>query len=178
MSSKEVLRAEGIKKMKNQSLEEKRERDRFLTESFLSHPLYKEAETVASFLSMDLEFDTRLLIDRALADGKKVYLPKTLPGRQMTFLPYHPDKLKQSPFGVWEPFESGPAISKDQLDLIQVPGVVWDERGYRIGFGGGYYDRYLADYPGATLSLAYGFQKASFKEESFDISVGEVIWSD
>ncbi len=67
-------------------------------------------------------------------------------------------------------------VEKDRHDLIIVPGVAFSKDGYRIGYGGGYYDRYLADYQGSTLSLAADFQMQPFlTKESHDIPVQFIV---
>ena len=114
------------------------------------------------------------LIDQAQADGKRVLVPKVIGPGQMVFLPYDPEHLQESYFGVLEP-SRGQVFSKEAIDLIHVPGLAFNAKGYRIGHGGGYYDRYLADYQGATVSTIYDFQQAIFKEEDHDIPVQEVI---
>ena len=92
----------------------------------------------------------------------------------MVFLPYDAGRLVESYFGVLEPVD-GPIFSKEDIDFIHVPGVAFNALGFRIGHGGGYYDRYLADYSGATISTIYDFQKKEFQEEAHDIPVQEVI---
>lgn len=92
----------------------------------------------------------------------------------MVFVDYDPEDLVLSYFGVWEP-ASSVAVAKEEIDLIHVPGVVFNEQGYRIGHGGGYYDRYLADYEGATVSTIYACQEGEFEPESHDIAVEEVL---
>ena len=67
------------------------------------------------------------------------------------------------------------ASMKDKIDLIHVPGVAFNDKGFRVGYGAGYYDRYLADFCGATVSTIYDFQRYSFEEESHDVAVREVF---
>lgn len=77
-------------------------------------------------------------------------------------------------FGILEPIGDQP-VPKSTIDLIHVPGVVFDPSGYRIGYGGGFYDRYLADYGGVTLATAYGFQLGDVVAEPHDIPVKELV---
>lgn len=80
-----------------------------------------------------------------------------------------------SSFGVEEPlvFEK---VVKDEIDLLIVPGLIFSSEGYRIGFGGGYYDRFLKDFQGPTVSLAFGEQiRDDWQPENFDIPVAKII---
>lgn len=66
-------------------------------------------------------------------------------------------------------------VDKTEIDLIHVPGVVFNSQGFRIGYGGGYYDRYLVDFAGASISSIYSFQKSDFEPDYHDIAVKEVL---
>ena len=172
---KESIRAAVLQALAIQDREKKAQKDREMTALILAHPSYQAAQTVATYLPMDHEFDSYGLIEAAQAAGKRVLVPKVVGPGQMVFLPYDPSQLVESYFGVLEP-RTGQAVDKADIDLIHVPGVAFNDRGYRIGHGGGYYDRYLADYPGATISTIYDFQRKEFSEENHDIPVQEVIY--
>lgn len=87
------------------------------------------------------------------------------------FAKYDKENLVRSKFGLLEP-KSEIAV---EPDFILVPGLIWNDEGYRIGFGGGYYDRYLANFEGSTASVLYDFQKMDFEAESHDIAVQELF---
>lgn len=172
---KESIRAAILQALAIQDREKKAQKDREMTALILAHPSYQAAQTIATYLPMDHEFGSYGLIVAAQAAGKRVLVPKLVGPGQMVFLPYDPSQLVESYFGVLEP-RTGQAVDKADIDLIHVPGVAFNDRGYRIGHGGGYYDRYLADYPGATISTIYDFQRKEFSEENHDIPVQEVIY--
>ena len=171
---KESIRAAVLQALDLQDKEQKAAADKEMTALVLAHPSYQAAQTIATYLPMDHEFDSYGLIEAAQAAGKRVLVPKVVGPGRMVFLPYVAEQLVESYFGVLEPI-AGQAVDKADIDLIHVPGVAFNDRGYRIGHGGGYYDRYLADYPGATISTIYDFQRKEFSEESHDIPVQEVI---
>ena len=87
---------------------------------------------------------------------------------------YDERHLQKSSFGLMEP-TSEEAVDKTEIDLIHVPGVVFNSQGFRIGYGGGYYDRYLADFAGASISSIYSFQQSDFEPDYHDIAVKEVL---
>lgn len=172
---KKVLRQQVIARLKALTPTEKMRRDQRLTECFLKSSAYKSCQILAVFLSMDFEFDTSSIITRAQKDGKTICVPKTYAEGQMTFLLYNEENLVVSQFGVKEPSQ-GEVVEHSDIDLILVPGLAWNQEGYRIGFGGGFYDRYLSDYEGRTISLVYDFQKIDFKAELHDVAIQEVIY--
>ena len=92
----------------------------------------------------------------------------------MIFCPYDKDNLVKTRFGLWEPAVAN-AVDKSQIDVIHVPGLGFNPAGFRIGYGGGYYDRYLADYDGHTVSTIYEFQKVEFQADCHDMAVKEVF---
>ncbi|VUW97393.1 putative 5-formyltetrahydrofolate cyclo-ligase [Streptococcus constellatus] len=168
------LRKAIVRKLKRQELIVKQQRDVLLTQYLLESSVYQHARTVATYLSLPHEFDTRLFIEQAQADGKRVLTPKTYPEGRMVFVDYDPNDLELTAFGVWEP-RSERVVEKAHIDLIHVPGVAFNKSGYRIGYGGGYYDRYLADFKGVTVSTIYPCQLADFQPDGYDIPVQEVL---
>ena len=172
---KAELRKKILQEMKTLSQEQKQAMDRVLTERFLKHPFYQEAKTIATYLSFPHEFQTQELIKRMLKDGKKVLIPKTYPKGRMDFVVYHPQQLVKTSFGLLEPQGDLEVVEPSQIDLIHVPGLAFTTGGYRIGYGGGYYDRYLEHFAGHTMSTIYPCQVQEFNSENHDIPVQEVL---
>ena len=172
---KAELRKKILQEMKALSQEQKQAMDQVLTERFLQHPFYQEAKTIATYLSFPHEFQTQELIEQALKDGKKVLIPKTYPKGRMDFVVYHPQQLVKTSFGLLEPKGDLEVVEPSQIDLIHVPGLAFTREGYRIGYGGGYYDRYLEHFTVQSLSTIYPCQVQEFNSEDHDIPVQEVL---
>lgn len=172
---KKILRSETIAAMKGLPQSVKAEADSQLTQRFIQLSAFQEAQTLATYLSMGHEFSTASLIQAALQDGKRICVPRTYPQGRMEFVEYDPEILEKTRFGLLEPTEQGKVVDKSEIDLIHVPGVVFQSEGYRIGYGAGYYDRYLADYSGKTVSTIYSIQEGEFQPDTFDIAVQEVL---
>ncbi|MGT2846465.1 5-formyltetrahydrofolate cyclo-ligase [Streptococcus massiliensis] len=171
---KKDLRQAVLARMKAMTEPEKKRADAWLTDAFLASSSYKNAKVLATYLSMPHEFDTQRLIERAFSDGKRLLVPKTYGQGRMIFVDYDPQDLQLSRFGLLEPMSEA-AVDKSILDLIHVPGVAFNAAHYRIGYGGGYYDRYLADFQGATISTIYSQQEADFLPTKYDVAVKEVF---
>ena len=172
---KSELRKQVLQEMKAIPREQKQAMDQALTEGLLQHPFYQEANTIATYLSFPHEFQTQELIEQAMKDGKKVLIPKTYPKGRMDFVVYDPQQLVKTSFGLLEPQGDLEVVDASQIDLIHVPGLAFTTDGYRIGYGGGYYDRYLKYFPGHTLSTIYPCQIQDFSPENHDIPVEEVL---
>lgn len=141
--------------------------------------LWRDAQTIGVYLSVGNEWDTREIVKRALEEGRDVVIPKTFPDtKEMVF--YQITDLSQTvkgPFNLEEPdtIHTEP-VDKDRIDLLIVPGLVFTKNGYRIGFGGGYYDRFLADFIRPTVSILHSSQIIdTFGVEHFDIPVNYYI---
>ena len=172
---KSELRKQVLQEMKAIPRKQKQAIDQALTEGLLQHPFYQEANTIATYLSFPYEFQTQELIEQALKDGKKVLIPKTYPKGRMDFVIYDPQQLVKTSFGLLEPQGDLEVVDASQIDLIHVPGLAFTTEGYRIGYGGGYYDRYLEYFSGHTLSTIYPCQIQDFIPENHDIPVQEVL---
>ncbi|MBY0122388.1 5-formyltetrahydrofolate cyclo-ligase [Bacillus sp. S/N-304-OC-R1] len=140
---------------------------------------WRDAKTIGLTISRQPEVDTYQIIRRAWEEGKQVVIPKCLPkNREMIFRTLNQfDQLESVYYGLLEPIESETTeICPSSIDLLIVPGLAFTESGYRLGFGGGYYDRFLTKYNGHTLSLAFQLQIVSqLPVETHDIPVEKLI---
>ncbi|MEK6190644.1 MAG: 5-formyltetrahydrofolate cyclo-ligase [Carnobacterium alterfunditum] len=176
---KQVLRQKMISFLKKISLEEKTAIEKKLEEKLFDSQEWKAAERVGVTLSQGFEWNTLGIIERAWQEDKLVCAPKCIPQyKAMVF--YDFTKLEQLEKGFHHLIEPKPQetkeVSKTDIDLVLVPGLIFDKKGYRIGFGGGYYDRFLKDFPNQTIALIYSKQVlSSLPIESFDISVQKII---
>jgi 5-formyltetrahydrofolate cyclo-ligase len=141
--------------------------------------MWKQAEIVGVTVSNYPEVDTLQIIRKAWEQGKKVVVPKCYPkDKTMTFHELSEfTQLESVYYGLLEPkISQSPEIAADLIDLLIVPGLAFSKSGYRLGFGGGYYDRFLAGYNGNTVSLAFPIQlKDDIPIEVHDISVKKLI---
>lgn len=149
-------------------------------EQIVKLPEYHQAETLLVYVDCKHETETSDLIRRAWKDGKKVAVPKVI-GQNMNFfyITSLEKDLEDGYFGIREPYERNPADEAADLpdSLMVMPGVAFDERRHRIGYGGGFYDRYLEAHPGLrTVALAFEFQvKEEVPFEKFDILPGKIV---
>lgn len=152
---KKVLRRRVREQLNGLSPEEVRRSDDALFARFMALPQVEEARTIFAFWGVPgREPDTARLIEALLARGKRVGLPRMLPGRAMEVRLYDPARpLIKAPFNLLEPDEDCPILRKEEIDLALVPALCYDRRGFRLGFGGGYYDRWLTDFSGRTVGL-------------------------
>ncbi len=125
-----------------------------LIQGFLALPQLRAAGTVLLFCGVGNEIDTLPLIEQLLGQGKVVCLPKCLPGRRMQALQITAlTDLRPGAYGIPEPGEDCAVVERDIIELILVPNLCCDRQGFRLGHGGGYYDRYLMGYTGFTVAL-------------------------
>lgn len=143
---------------------------------------YTKASNVMIYVSFGSEVMTRPIIDDMLNNGKRVFIPVTVPKTKaliVSELKNYDDDLVVGHFGVLEPKEDTlRPVEPNILDLVIVPGVAFDRRGYRIGYGGGYYDRFLPRLPdkATTVSLAFDMQLIDHIPTSqYDIPVEYII---
>lgn len=135
---------------------------------------FNNAATLLAYMPFRREVDVRPVVEQSWALGKRVFLPKVDPEnkRMFPYLVRSYDDLKPGAYGILEPDPTRtPFGHLDALDLVFVPGVVFDRNGYRIGYGGGYYDRFLLRLPAGTytVGVAFSFQVTEFiPREAYD----------
>ena len=158
-------------------------------ESLFSLPAWREAPVICGSISVRGELNTDPILQRAAAEGKTVALPVTVTGADEGRMVFRalPDgdvsRLTPARFGIPEPDESCPSLTGKDLThaLILIPALAFDENGYRLGYGGGYYDRFLSslrevEIPHTAVGLAYAVCRAeALPRESHDIPVHTII---
>ncbi len=179
--TKEQLRKEMKHRRLNLTVEERQQYDSALLAEFLSLQEYEACESLFAYVSFGTEPDTHLLINIALQVGKKVFVPR-VEGPEMEF--YRIPALEGfeiSSFGISEP-QPEKAIryqGKESKQLMLMPGLAFDQRGGRIGFGAGYFDKYLVKHPPeqfCKVALAYDFQLfESLNTEQHDIGTDIIV---
>ena len=149
-----------------------------LAELFVASEAYRQAKTIYGYLPYNQEVRTVPMLQQALADGKRVAVPKCY-GDEMRFI-YLEDlsQVEKGYCGIPEPLADGP-MAEDKEALVLMPGLAFDREGHRIGYGGGFYDRFLAEEPNhPTLALCYDFQIVeNLPTEEYDIPVDLVLWA-
>ena len=149
-----------------------------LAQKFFRTELYRQAKTLYLYLSYNQEVRTEEILHQAIQDGKAVAVPKVY-GETMRFL-YITDlsEVAKGYSGILEPIADGP-VAVDPTALVLMPGLAFDREGHRIGYGGGFYDKFLASEPNhPTVALCYDFQMVEdLPTEDYDIPVDCVLWA-
>jgi 5-formyltetrahydrofolate cyclo-ligase len=175
---KKQLRREIREKKRAMSEAEIQEKSRRLGELFVNSQLYRSAKTIYGYLPYNQEVRTVPMLERAMADGKRLAVPKVY-GDEMRFI-YLDDlsAVEKGYAGIPEPVADTP-VADDETALVLMPGLAFDRDGHRIGYGGGFYDKFLAQEPNhPTLALCYDFQMLpELQTEEFDIPVDQVLWA-
>ncbi len=176
---KNALRAQSLDWRKQLSRGEKQRMDFKIQNKFLTLWKFREVTTLLVYCSKPLEVDTALIIDRALAMGKTVAAPRCVPGtRDMDFyiIKSRAD-LVPGAFGVMEPDTEKCTLLRDYTSsACIVPALMYDTEGYRLGYGKGYYDRFLSGYNGACIGLGYmALIKDNLPHGKFDRKVDIIV---
>ena len=154
------------------SFDDYQKQSHFIIEKLKKQKEFINSKKIGIYLSYKHEVDTWKLI-KELKNEKEFYVP-IVEGKKMYFTLYQEDMIENK-YEILEPKEKQ-EISKDDLDLMIVPLVGYNQDNYRLGYGGGYYDRYLKDFKGSTIGLAYSFQYIEkYTHESFDIPLDFII---
>ena len=158
--------------------EEINEKSAKLGELFLASDLYRQAKNIYGYLPYNQEVRTTAMLEQAQKDGKRIAVPKIL-GNTMIFVWLDDlNAVEKGYSGIPEPVDLTP-VADDPTALVLMPGMAFDPEGHRCGYGGGFYDKFLASEPGhPTLALCYDFQVLPHLEtEEFDIPVDCVLWA-
>lgn len=142
---------------RNMDLEEKQRLDAGVARNVFRLYQYRSAKTVLVYVSTAIEVDTYKIIEGAWRDGKRVAVPRCIPGTRLMEFHYIEsfDDLSPGSFGVPEPDESLPTVEDFTGCLMLLPALSIDYLGYRLGYGKGYYDRYMSRFNGACAGICY-----------------------
>ncbi|WP_017728326.1 5-formyltetrahydrofolate cyclo-ligase [Halalkalibacterium ligniniphilum] len=179
MEEKIKLRQEMKKKMAALSKEELHRRSMSVSNELFALPEWQASKTVAVTISRKTELSTDAIIQKGWAEGKDIVVPKVNPlDHSMAFYSVTSyTQLEPTFYDLMEPITSlCDPVAKKLIDLIIVPGLAFDQSGRRLGYGGGYYDRYLQNYHGTAVALAFSFQLVpSVPTEEHDCIVDYVL---
>lgn len=174
---KKIQRQWVKEKQKTMALRSWENEDRQICEKLLSLPAYQKAKTVFCFVSMPEEIDTGFFLQRAWMDGKRVVVPRC--GQKGVMAAYEVssmDDLETGQYGIREPRAYCAMVPPEEIDFGVIPCLSCDRKGFRLGHGGGYYDRYLE---GMTFPTAVICREELLLEEtaieSFDTQMDWVV---
>ena len=169
-NEKKLLRQELLAARRALSEEERARADRAVALAFLSLPEYKAAKKVLLYASYGSEVDTYAIARAAVAEGKTVAYPLCCADTHtMRFLVCPPDELESGYRGIPEPSESCPEVIADSNTVCVLPGLAFDPNGGRMGYGGGFYDRFLAEFPGISVGLTRKISETHIPCEAHDV---------
>lgn len=173
--TKVEMRKQMLNKMKSFSSTNKQSADSSLANQLFDTESYQKAQTVGIVLSMPHEVDTYNIIKHMFEDKKQVFVPETNYKLHAMIFKEITDfaEIELDSKGINHVIADNDTT--ENLDLLIVPGVVFNHHGYRIGYGGGYFDKFLAHHKQETISLVYDFQIDSFEIEDHDQPVDTLI---
>ena len=177
MITKKELRQELIEQRKNLPSEYRISADQKIFQNLISLPAYQTASMIFCFVSTKNEINTLPIIEHAFHTGKSVAVPKCQKKGIMDAVQIHSfDDLENGKYGILEPKDSCHIVAREEIDFAIVPCLSCNSEGYRIGYGGGYYDRYLANLSCETAVVCY--QEMMCDEipvEPFDVKMDVVV---
>lgn len=169
---KPVIREHMIQTLKKMPIKQKQQKETVILQLLFSSQIWQRAESVGVIRSLPFEFDTAAIFAKGFEQNKRIAVPKA---QQKKLQFYHVEpttRYETSAFGVEEPISEQEA---HHLDLLIVPGLAFSKTGYRIGFGGGYYDRFLSAFDGKNVSLVFGEQfNDQWTPDVFDIPIDKI----
>jgi 5-formyltetrahydrofolate cyclo-ligase len=157
----------------------RREKSAAIQEQLFRLPEVQQAELVLFFVGFGSEVDTLPMIEEALRQGKLVAAPKVVrgnPNLALRQVEQPESQLQPGTMGILEPDDTCQEIALEQIQLILVPAVAWEESGYRLGYGGGFYDRLLARSKAPKVGLGFDCQVvAAVPRDAHDLPVDKLI---
>lgn len=175
---KKILRKRLIEKRKSLDKVEKAKWDKIISEKIIKSDCFKKAEQVLVFSSTDDEFDTRYIIERCRESYKRVFYPRCIDkdGNMSFFKVDSVGDLTFGSFGILEPKETCKKYIPQDNDLVIVPCLSADKQKNRIGYGKGYYDRFLKDFNGVSISPCYDILlEDEIPTDKYDMQINIIV---
>ncbi len=176
--SKENIRKYIFSQRQGLALDQKEKMDELIYNSVINNSAFVNASVVFIYVSFDNEVDTHRIIEHALSLGKRVCVPRVInrqKGMKALFISSI-NELKTSKFGILEPEDSENIALQKDMDIAIIPGLAFDKSGGRIGYGGGFYDRFFSYGECKKIAIAYEFQiLKAIPMEKYDILVHNII---
>ena len=166
MEEKKIIRQEIYKRRRQMDESYWKEATRSIAERVLEHPLFINASDIYCYVDYHRETGTRSIIEQAWSCGKRVWVPLVMGDKMEFFQIRSYDELSPGMKGILEPKGTGEKASGES-GLMVMPGVAFDKEKHRIGYGGGYYDKYLAGHP-KLRTMAVAFDCQIFEEVEHD----------
>lgn len=178
LETKKQIRREILKRRETLSEEEWKRRSEKLTAFLLEQPIYRESEIIYCYVSYRFEADTWRFIMYSLKNGKSVAVPKVCGDEMKFYYIRDVDELKEGYRGIFEPPETNEEAIEEGV-LFIMPLVAFDREKHRLGYGGGFYDRYLEKHPNHfKIGIGFSFQETEYVPvEQYDINPDR-IWTD
>lgn len=177
--NKDEVRKEILNIRNNIDENEKQKRDNKLFINIINSNEYKKSINIFLFVSYSFEVDTHKVINYSLQRGKRIFVPKVISkkdGMKVVEIGKFSD-LKKGKYGILEPYQDE-GVKPEAIDVAFVPGLAFDKEGGRLGYGAGFYDRYLKLLKESTskLGLCYSFQVVeNVPMEEYDVKVDGII---
>lgn len=159
---------------------EREYKSHLIAERLAASHYYRKADAIAFYSSFGSEVNTKEMIEKGLRDGKRIFLPKVIDERHMEFyeIVSLDEATHRGAFGIMEPENFCRKVSADEIELMVLPGLCFDSKKNRLGYGKGYYDRYLQNK--AVLKIGLCFQEQFMEDEAIltdrtDIKMDAVI---
>ncbi len=181
MISKKELRKELMTKRLNMTFDEVKKKSIIIIEKIIEQKIYRNAKTIMVYMPIKNEVAIEALIESAWADQKIVLFPKVNPITKMMDVYKVTDwnGLEKGNYGIPEPKIGGiPPFPVEEIDVVLIPGVGFDEQGFRLGYGGGYYDRFFDRFEALPYKIGVAFEMQVINQlpvEHHDYPVDEVI---
>ena len=173
--NKEILRDKYLKIRRNINLVDKAKYDQEIFEKIIKLKEYTNSKLILTYVSLKDEVDTLKLIEYSICNGKKVAVPKCIGSEMKFYLINSISDLKKGCFGILEPINNNEAKDLENSVCI-IPGICFDKNENRIGYGGGYYDKFLNSYKGTKVGITYKKCICSkINIDKYDIRVDKVI---
>ena len=178
MTDKKQLRAHYKQLRRSIMPQDKLQFDADICRSFLESSFYKNCSQLLIYVSFDIEVGTLDMIKQAVCE-KQVFCPRCVAGTNIMefYMIESFSQLKVGSYGILEPFtDTDPQTEFSSDSVCVVPALSYDKKGHRLGFGKGYYDRFLSDFKGTKVGICYdSFCCDELPYDSFDICVDHLI---